>query len=50
MYSMGWWRHSSPECTPEDLAEIITKPTGGYYVLPGDPYNEVFSGLYIGDR
>lgn len=45
-----WW-HSTPamSCTPEDLTAIITAPSGGYYILPTDPYNEVFPGIFIGD-
>ena len=50
MYSgNSWWRNPSPSCTPNELIDIITKPNGGYYSLPTEPYNEVFPNVYISD-
>jgi len=53
MSSTSWWRKSvsstESACTPDDLIEILVKPSNGCYVLPTDPYNEVFPRLYIGD-
>ncbi|CAG2109629.1 unnamed protein product, partial [Medioppia subpectinata] len=45
----NWWRNPSPSCTPNELIDIITKPNGGYYVVPTEPFNEVFPRLYISD-
>ncbi|CAG2166466.1 unnamed protein product [Oppiella nova] len=50
MYSSSsWWRNPSPSCTPNELIDIITKPNGGYYFVPTEPYNEVYPRLYISD-
>ena len=35
--------------TIEDLNEIITEPANGFFMLPSDPYNEVFDGIFVGD-
>ena len=37
------------EITVNDLNEIITEPSGGMFMLPSDPYNEVFDGIFIGE-
>lgn len=51
MYStMLWRRFPSPSVTPNELLELLTAHTGGYYVLPAEPNDEVFSGIYLGDR
>lgn len=47
--STGWWRKATPTCTPEELTAIIVAPSGGYYEIPSDPYNEVYPGIIIGD-
>ncbi|KAI1286205.1 Dual specificity protein phosphatase 3 [Halotydeus destructor] len=44
-----WWRRSTPSCSPDELTAIITAPSGGYYQLPTDPYNEVYDSIYVGD-
>jgi len=44
-----WWRRTTPSCSPDELSQIIVAPSGGYYQLPTDPFNEVFPGIYIGD-
>ncbi|XP_064476397.1 dual specificity protein phosphatase 3-like [Ornithodoros turicata] len=36
-------------CTIEEMLNIITAPSNGYYEIPTDPYNEVFSNIYISD-
>uniref|UniRef100_T1J880 protein-serine/threonine phosphatase n=1 Tax=Strigamia maritima TaxID=126957 RepID=T1J880_STRMM len=36
-------------CSIPELTAIITAPSGGYYLTPTDPYNEVFPGIFIGD-
>ncbi|GFX25359.1 dual specificity protein phosphatase 3, partial [Trichonephila clavipes] len=41
-------RREVPLCTPDDLLDIIREPTG-YYALPTDPWNEVYSGIYLSD-
>lgn len=51
MYStMLWRRLPSPSITPNELLEILTAHTAGYYVLPLEPNDEVFPGIFIGDR
>ncbi|XP_076355040.1 dual specificity protein phosphatase 3-like isoform X2 [Tachypleus tridentatus] len=45
----SWWRQRPSLCTPDELKEIITAPSGGYYALPTDPYNEVYPNVYISD-
>lgn len=47
--STGWWRKATPTCTPDELTSIIVSPSGGYYEIPSDPYNEVYPGIIIGD-
>jgi hypothetical protein len=47
---MNWWRHPLKTCTPEELQQIISSQSGGQYVLPSDPYNKVFDGIYLGDE
>lgn len=47
---MLWRRWPSPSVTPNELLEILTAHTAGYYVLPAEPNNEVFPGVYLGDR
>ncbi|KAH9407107.1 Dual specificity protein phosphatase 3 [Tyrophagus putrescentiae] len=47
--SMLWRRWPSPSVTPNELLEILTAHTAGYYVLPAEPNNEVFPGVYLGD-
>lgn len=48
---MGSWKKYTNDlsCTSEELSAILTEPSRGYYVLPTDPYNEVYPGIYIGD-
>lgn len=36
-------------CTIRELMDILKAPGGGHYVLPTDPYNEVYPNIYIGD-
>jgi len=46
------WRHSNyvePLCTTRELTAIIVAPSGGHYVIPTDPYNEVYPNVYVGD-
>lgn len=38
-----------PSCTEKELTDLIKAPSGGYYVLPTDPYNEVYPDIFIGD-
>jgi len=35
--------------TVEDLNQIITEPAHGLFMLPSDPYNEVFDGIFVGE-
>lgn len=35
--------------TVKDLNQIITEPAHGFFMLPSDPYNEVFDGIFVGD-
>lgn len=44
-----YWRSQLQACTVDELLQIITAPSGGYYVLPKDPYNEVYPQIYISD-
>lgn len=44
-----WRLYVQPSCTISELTAIITAPTGGYYVIPTDPYNEVYPNILIGD-
>ncbi len=44
-----WCRNSNKSCSIEELDEIITATTNGYYALPSDPYNEVYEGIFISD-
>ncbi|XP_022333110.2 dual specificity protein phosphatase 3-like [Crassostrea virginica] len=37
-------------CTPEELDEIITAPSGGIQMLPSNAYDEVYPGIYIGEE
>lgn len=46
---MLWRRLPSPSITPNELLEILTAHTAGYYVLPLEPNDEVFPGIFIGD-
>lgn len=41
---------SSPSITPNELLEILLKHTYGYYVLPIEPYDEVYPNIFLGDR
>ncbi|XP_059481335.1 uncharacterized protein LOC132200128 [Neocloeon triangulifer] len=36
-------------CSARELNEIIVEPSGGVYVLPNEPYNEVYPDVFIGD-
>lgn len=40
---------SSPSVTPNELLEILLEHTYGYYVLPIEPYDEVFPNIILGD-
>nr|XP_027204733.1 MAP kinase phosphatase with leucine-rich repeats protein 3-like [Dermatophagoides pteronyssinus] len=40
---------SSPSITPNELLEILLKHTYGYYVLPIEPYDEVYPNIFLGD-
>lgn len=35
--------------TVEDLNRIITEPTGGFFMMPSNAYNEVFDGIFLGE-
>jgi len=37
-------------CTPEELVNILTFPSGGLMMLPGNPLDEVFPNLFIGEE
>ncbi|XP_033751183.1 dual specificity protein phosphatase 3-like [Pecten maximus] len=37
-------------CTPYELLDIITSPSGGLCMMPSDSYNEVFPNIYIGEE
>ena len=39
-----------PRTTLGELQSIISKPANGLFMLPSDSYNEVFDGIFIGDR
>lgn len=44
-----WRRHTEPLCTRKELTAIIVAPSGGAYMFPTDPYNEVYPNIYVGD-
>ncbi|KAF7493122.1 Dual specificity protein phosphatase 3 [Sarcoptes scabiei] len=48
-----FWRQqsilSSPSVTPNELLEILLAHTYGYYVLPSEPYDEVYPNIFLGD-
>jgi len=46
--SYGWWRE--PSCTVSELQELLFGRTTGYILLPTEPYNEVYPGIYLGDE
>lgn len=57
MTSKMYWRDrfsrplsTSPSITPNELLEILLAHTYGYYVLPAEPYDEVYPNIYLGDR
>ncbi|XP_005108873.1 uncharacterized protein LOC101845577 [Aplysia californica] len=37
-------------CTVEDLEEILTEPSGGFMMLPNEPYHQIDEFIYIGSR
>lgn len=43
-------RYRNHFCTTRDLSDLIIAPSGGMYVLPHEPWNEVYPGIYIGDK
>lgn len=44
-------KHSrSVTCTPEELDDIITAPSGGFQMLPSNAYDEVYPGIYVGEE
>ncbi|XP_071450525.1 dual specificity protein phosphatase 3-like [Hetaerina americana] len=44
-------KRSNPHfCTTQDLSNLIIGPSGGMYVLPHEPWNEVYPGILIGDK
>ncbi|KAH9529722.1 Dual specificity protein phosphatase 3 [Dermatophagoides farinae] len=56
MTSKMYWRDrfprplsTSPSITPNELLEILLAHTYGYYVLPAEPYDEVYPNIYLGD-
>lgn len=40
----------TPRTTVEELRSIITESSNGLLLLPSDAYNEVFDGIFIGER
>lgn len=40
----------TPRTTVEDLRSIITESSNGLLLLPSNAYNEVFDGIFIGER
>ncbi|GAB6026224.1 hypothetical protein CHUAL_012431 [Chamberlinius hualienensis] len=44
-----WRSKVEPLCTTRELVNIIVAPSGGIYVLPTDPYNEVYPNIFVGD-
>lgn len=40
----------SVTCTPEELYDIITAPSGGLQMLPNNAYDEVYPGIYVGEE
>ncbi|KAG8236833.1 hypothetical protein J437_LFUL017117, partial [Ladona fulva] len=43
-------RRNDHFCTIQDLSELIIEPSGGIYVRPLEPWNEVYPGIFIGDK
>lgn len=44
----SWWRKQPTSCTPDELTNIITAPRNKYET-PGDPFNEVYPGILLGN-
>lgn len=40
----------SVTCTPEELDDIITAPSGGFQMLPSNAYDEVYPMIYVGEE
>uniref|UniRef100_A0A8W8NAR0 protein-serine/threonine phosphatase n=1 Tax=Magallana gigas TaxID=29159 RepID=A0A8W8NAR0_MAGGI len=40
----------SVTCTPEELDDIITAPSGGLQMLPSNAYDEVYPRIYVGEE
>lgn len=40
----------SVTCTPEELDDIITAPSGGLQMLPSNAYDEVYPMIYVGEE
>ena len=40
----------TPRATVEELRSIITESSNGLLLLPSDSYNEVFDGIFLGER
>lgn len=40
----------SATCTPEELDDILTAPSGGLQMLPSNAYDEVYPGIYVGEE
>ncbi|XP_064635492.1 dual specificity protein phosphatase 3-like [Lineus longissimus] len=38
-----------PQCTVEELEEIITGPSGGFTMLPNEAYHEVYPSIFLGE-
>eukprot|EP00105_Crassostrea_gigas_P036429 XP_019920577.1 PREDICTED: uncharacterized protein LOC105322712 [Crassostrea gigas] len=50
-YDMAKSKQSkSVTCTPEELYDIITAPSGGFQMLPNNAYDEVYPGIYVGEE
>lgn len=40
----------SATCTPEELDDILTAPSGGLQMLPSNAYDEVYPRIYVGEE
>lgn len=38
------------QCTVSELENILTAPSGGMVMLPGEPYDLVWPGIYLGEE
>ncbi len=47
---MGLQASSAVTCSIEELNAIITAPSGGIFLTPSADMDEVYPGLFVGNR